>query len=112
MGRGSIHDVFSEPLAPFRCLARAQLGIDVDLLLPLPSGREDTGELGNLRIELSVEDSWTTLLLPGNFGLNFGVVKRVRSTCFDPFIMATVSIPSTAPSFGITTVIGTPWPIM
>ncbi|MNV58213.1 hypothetical protein D3C71_1505750 [compost metagenome] len=35
-----------------------------------------------------------------------------RSALVLPFMMAMVSTPSTAPSLGIATLIGTPWPIM
>src|ERR1700693_2777149 len=79
MGRGvrragSVHDVLSKPFAPLGRLLGAQLGVDIDLLLPSRGGGEDARKLGNFRIELGVENHGAAFIEPGDVGLNLRVV--------------------------------------
>src|ERR1700743_2761684 len=72
----SVHDVFGKPFAPFGGLLRAQLGVDVDLLLPLFRGGGDGGQFRDLGIELGVEHRGAALFQLGDLGLDFRIVER------------------------------------
>src|ERR1700739_1462898 len=74
---GSIHDVLGKPLAPLCGFLGTQLGIDVDLLLPLRRRGEDTREPGYFRVELGIEHRRAALLQLCYFGLDLRILERV-----------------------------------